>query len=214
MVKDAPALTPDIEVIKASISDFEKRSTELAERGKSLDNDKWQLSSDLVRIRRGREAALRSELERSRFGVCAWGSNTPGVEYVNFKGGPHGGGEYGRDPLGVQGVFKLSEMTMHYSRRVDMSPLEDDDDIETHFEFVLLCPEHASSVSDSYKRPSSYGRDYGSDIESTVVVKNGKFIREIDGHEVDMKLQTGTPSEAVYSFFGLPEIPAAPRMSR
>lgn len=211
MVKDALALTQDLEALKASVDQYQQAVSDIEGRKKALREDEWQVSRTLRALREERERQLKTVLDEKGLGICAWGRHPKsdrGYSYGGFRGAPHTDKEDG-DELRTEGVFPLSEMSMYYRRRVHMSELPDDDDIEVAAEFALLCPSHARNVTDSYSRKSSYSygsHNYGNDIESTFALKDGRFIREVDGQAVKTEPQTGVPSEKVYELFGFPRL--------
>lgn len=211
--KDQLAPTQDLEALRASVDQFQQAAIDIDQRKRTLLEDQLQLSRTLLGLREEREKQLRAMLDERGLGICAWGKHpkqAQGYSYTGSKGMPHI--DKDGDELKTEGVFSLSEMSMYFKREVTQGPIYgEDDDIEVHGEFVLLCPGHAGSVTDSYKKESHYnygGHNFGYDMESMVVLTDGKFIREVDGQEVKSNLQTDVPSERVYELLRFPQLPS------
>lgn len=112
------------------------------------------------------------------------------------------------------GIFPKSQMRLHFSRHTLHTGDHYMEHNEQFDELELLCPEHfprdtnkswGSNAGDKYKK--------GDDMESEVVEKDGRLFTVVDNIDVtDILVEKPyLRDEAIYRYFGLPEIPDIPQ---
>lgn len=232
MIKDIPAPTPDVEVLKASIEGFEGKFPDYEEKAEAYrraSQEAWRLyeeaksahiklSLERHELADEQERVVRTQLNAEGFAICSAANRD--TEPFNHHHHQYEGTVWGStEPLRKYGVFREDEMTMVYSRHTNeirrKEGLLDSFDIVTSTDFRILCPQHAPEhEKENYSRPSGYGEQYGPDEWTRIVAKDGKLVRELDGKEVGASLKQGHVDSALYRHFESPSIPNLPEEVR
>ncbi|HBB76865.1 MAG: hypothetical protein A2186_03345 [Candidatus Levybacteria bacterium RIFOXYA1_FULL_41_10] len=219
MVKDAPSQTPDIVALNASIADIQAKSSAYIESASkyTVARDEvsglmlalhdehsrlWLAQHDLINER---ERQLRAQLDSQGLAICL-------VEGASGWVNPHTRSDSiwtaSWDELNKLGVFPKDQMTMVYKEGTSQRKVGGAyGGFETYryHDFQSFCPEHAPEPE-----RKNYKDSEDQSMWTRAQLKDGKYVREVDGEIVYDSPDQGKVQQALYEHFGYPPIPEIP----